>query len=120
MKPGAILFDLDGTICQGNIPIPGAVETLFLLKDARIPYRFITNTTRMTKKNLVTMLDGMGIIISLDDIFAAPHAAVIYCQNKGYKKILLAVPDREMEEDFSSMHFFRKKLAKSESENCLF
>lgn len=102
MKPGAILFDLDGTIYQGNIPMPGAVETLFLLKDARIPHRFITNNTRMTKKDLVTMLDDMGIFISLDDIFAAPHAAAIYCQNKGYKKILLAVQDRKMAEDFSN------------------
>ena len=102
MKPGAILFDLDGTIYQGNIPMPVAVETLFLLKDARIPHRFITNNTRMTKKDLVTMLDDMGIFISLDDIFAATHAAAIYCQNKGYKKILLAVQNRKMAEDFSN------------------
>jgi HAD superfamily hydrolase (TIGR01458 family) len=55
----------------------------------------------MTKKKLVLMLENMGLPISSDDVFAAPHAAAIYCQNKGYKKILLAVPDREMKGDFS-------------------
>ena len=47
------------------------------------------------------MLQDMGLSVSSDDVFAAPHAAAIYCQNKGYKKILLAVPDREMKKDFS-------------------
>ena len=96
------MLDLDGTIFQGNILIPGALETLLFLQNAQIPHRFITNATRMTKKKLVLMLEKMGLSVSSDDIFSSPHAAAIYCQNKGYKKILLVVPDREMEEDFSS------------------
>jgi len=102
MKPGALLLDLDGTIFQGHTLIPGVLETLLFLQNAQIPYRFITNATRMTNKKLVLMMEDMGISVSSDDIFAAPHAAAIYCQNRGYKKILLAVPDREMEEDFSN------------------
>ena len=103
MRPGALLLDLDGTIFQGHILIPGALETLLFLQNAQIPYRFITNATRMTKKKLVLVLEKMGLSVSSDDIFSAPHAAAIYCQNKGYKKILLAVPDREMEEDFPGL-----------------
>ena len=102
MRARALLLDLDGTIFQGGALIPGALETLLFLQNAQIPHRFITNATRMTKKKLVLMLGDMGLSVSLDDIFSAPHAASIYCQNKGYKKILLAVPDREMEEDFSN------------------
>ena len=101
MRPDAILFDLDGTIYQGSCIIPGAIDTLNVLTNAHIPYRFITNATRLTKKKLVLVLEKMGLSVSSDDIFSAPHAAAIYCQNKGYKKILLAVPDREMEADFS-------------------
>ena len=101
MKPSALLLDLDGTIYQGGLLIPGALETLLFLKNNSIPYRFITNTTRMTKKKLVLMLGDMGLVVSSDDIFAAPHAAAIYCKNKGYNKILLAVPDVDMAEDFS-------------------
>ena len=101
MRPDAILFDLDGTIYQGSCLIPGAIDTLNVLTNACIPYRFITNATRLTKKKLVLMLKKMGITISFNDVFTAPHAAAIYCKNKGYKKILLAVPDIEMAEDFS-------------------
>jgi len=46
-----ILFDLDGVIYQGNALIAGAKESISLLRQNNIPFRFITNTTRMTKKN---------------------------------------------------------------------
>ena len=101
MRPGGLLLDLDGTIYQGQTLVPGALDVLLLLKDAGIPFRFITNATRMTKKKLVIMLGDMGLAVLPDDIFAAPHAAAVYCQNKNYKKILLLVPDKDMEEDFS-------------------
>ena len=53
IKPGGILFDLDGVVFQGNSLIPGSKAILCALQGAGIPYRFITNTTRMTKNNLV-------------------------------------------------------------------
>ena len=98
----AVLFDLDGVIFHGTSLIPGAKESVYTLQDAGIPYRFITNMTRMTKNNLVKMLGSMGFSIDSDTIFAAPHAAVEYCKLKGYRKISLIVPDRDMEQDFSS------------------
>ena len=104
MKPGSILLDLDGTIYQGRTLIPGATESLELLKSTLIPYRFITNNTRMTTRNLVLMLKDMGLIISACDVFTAPHAAAIYCQNKGYKNILLAVSGKDIVEDFSKFN----------------
>ena len=100
MKARALLFDLDGTIYHKNYLIPGAIETLLAFKNASIPYRFVTNCTRMTKKEIVLMLGNMGMDVSSDDIFAAPHAAAKYCHKKGYKKILLAIPNKEMAEDF--------------------
>ena len=102
IKLGGILFDLDGVVFQGNRLIPGSKEILCALQRAEIPYRFITNTTRMTKNNLVKMLGDMGLAVDSNDIFAAPHAAAEYCELKGYNKILLFVPDQEMQEDFSA------------------
>ena len=102
IKPGGVLFDLDGVIFQGNSLISGSKEILSALTGARIPYRFITNTTRMTKNNLVKMLCNMGLDVDSRDVFAAPHAAAEYCELKGYNNILLVVPDKEMQNDFSS------------------
>jgi len=48
----------------------------------------------------VTKLKSMGLSLEINEVFAAPHAAVEYCKSKGYKKIELVVPDRSMEEDF--------------------
>ena len=95
-----ILFDLDGVIYQGDFLISGAKESINLLRQNNIPCRFITNTTRMTKKNLVTKLQAMGLTLEVNEVFAAPHAAVEYCKNMAYTTIDLVVPDNEMEEDF--------------------
>lgn len=95
-----ILFDLDGVIYQGDSLISGAKESINLLRQHNIPCRFITNTTRMTKKNLVTKLQAMGLTLEVNEVFAAPHAAVEYCKNMKYTTIDLVVPDNEMEEDF--------------------
>ena len=100
--PGGVLFDLDGVIYEGNSLIPGAIDTLKKLQLAGIPYHFITNTTRMTKNNLVEYLRGMGFSVASESIFSAPQAALEYCKLKGYKKISLVVSDPEMEQDFSS------------------
>jgi len=95
-----ILFDLDGVIYQGDSLISGAKESINLLRQNNIPCRFITNTTRMTKKNLVTKLQAMGLTLEVNEVFTAPHAAVEYCKNMEYTTIDLVVPDNEMEEDF--------------------
>jgi len=96
-----VLLDLDGVVYQGGSLIHGAVETVHILKHNNIPYRFITNTARMTKKNLVRKLRSMGLSIEINEVFAAPHAAVEYCKSREYTTIDLVVPDKEMEEDFS-------------------
>ena len=95
-----ILFDLDGVIYQGDSLISGAKESINLLRQNNIPCRFITNTTRMTKKNLATKLQAMGLTLEVNEVFAAPHAAVEYCKNMKYTTIDLVVPDNEIEEDF--------------------
>ena len=105
IKPSGILFDLDGVIFQGDRLIPGAEDIIHKFQTVKIPYRFITNTTRMTKNNMVNMLGKMGFSVTPEEIFAAPHAAVEYCKLKGYKNILLIVPDEEMKEDFSTFQF---------------
>ena len=83
MNNFGILFDLDGVVYQGEELIAGARESIRILRQNNIPFRFITNTTRLTKRKLVFMLRDMGLSVSLDDIFAAPHAAPIYCKKRG-------------------------------------
>ena len=99
--PHGILFDLDGVVYEGKNLIHGANTTLKKLQDVDIPYRFITNTSRMTKNNLIKSLEKMGLDVSPDSVFTAPQAAIEYCKIKGYRKMVLIVPDPEMKRDFS-------------------
>ena len=97
----ALLFDLDGTIYQGDKLIPGAYEVLLMLQEAKIPYRFITNTTRMSNYKLSIFLSDMACPIPPDAIFTTPRIAAMYCKDRGYKKIQVTVADKDIKNDFS-------------------
>ena len=43
----ALLVDLSGTIHVENEVIPGAVEAVKKLRDAKMPIKFVTNTTKV-------------------------------------------------------------------------
>ena len=106
MTHSAVLFDLDGTIYQGGKLIPGVYEVLLMLQEAKTPYRFITNTTRMSNTKLSIFLSRMGCPISSDAIFTTPRIAAMYCKNKGYKKIQVTVADKDIKNDFSFIQRF--------------
>ena len=81
MKARALLFDLDGTIYYKNYLVPGALETLLALKNASIPYRFVTNCTRMTKKEIVIMHPGpMNRGVEIDSSVADGDQTIILDQ----------------------------------------
>ena len=46
----ALLVDLSGTIHVENEIIPGAVEAVKKLRDAKVPLKFVTNTTKVGQK----------------------------------------------------------------------
>ena len=43
----ALLVDLSGTIHVENEVVPGAVEAVKKLRDAKVPIKFVTNTTKV-------------------------------------------------------------------------
>ena len=45
----ALLIDLSGTIHVENEVIPGAVEAVKRLRDAKVPIKFVTNTTKVSE-----------------------------------------------------------------------
>jgi ribonucleotide monophosphatase NagD (HAD superfamily) len=46
-RPRAFLVDLSGTVHVENLALPGAVEAVQKIKEARIPCLFVTNTTKV-------------------------------------------------------------------------
>jgi HAD superfamily hydrolase (TIGR01458 family) len=75
MNAKGLLIDLDGTLYVENAPIPGAREALLRLEAAGIPYRYVTNTTRKPRREVISRLHELGFPAREDLVFAPAAAA---------------------------------------------
>ena len=83
------LIDLDGVLYVGGNVISGAQETIEFLKEKKIPFRFVSNTTRKCRETIAQRLSGMGIDIPVEYIFTPPLAAVTYMKQSGRNRVYL-------------------------------
>lgn len=98
MQVDAILLDLDGTVYQDGSPIEGVPEALEVLRGAGTPVRFVTNTTRRSRRALVETLADMGIAVRPDDCVTAPAAAATWMRGEGVRSILALVAEETLED----------------------
>jgi HAD superfamily hydrolase (TIGR01458 family) len=91
MQIQAVLLDIDGTIMIGNEPIPGAAEAIRYLQDRKIPYRYVSNGTRKSGKNVLKKLERLGVWVSIDEICTPAMAAIQYLQEKNINACNLLV-----------------------------
>jgi len=92
------LFDLDGTIYQAGRIITGAAETLRQLQDAGIPYRFVTNTTRKPRAEVLAYLAQMGIQAEPEDCLTAPIAAGAWLEAHSVERIFPLLHEPTLED----------------------
>ncbi|CEL58241.1 Haloacid dehalogenase-like hydrolase domain-containing protein 2 OS=Bos taurus GN=HDHD2 PE=2 SV=1 [Rhizoctonia solani AG-1 IB] len=71
----ALLIDLSGTLHIGKDALPGAVNALRRARQAGIPVRFCSNTSKESTSSLVKSLDKMGFEIQLHEVFTSLGAA---------------------------------------------
>lgn len=88
-----ILIDLSGTVHIGDRAIPGAVEAIRRLQREEIPFRFVTNTSRKTRRMLHEDLLRMGFEVPSEHIFTAPLAVLRYLEQHGLRPYLLIHPN---------------------------
>lgn len=88
----AILFDLDGVLYEGNRVIAGAADTVNWFIDNQIPHLFVTNTTSISRLELVEKLEQFGITSKADDFLTPPIAATQFLISHKLKNIALFVP----------------------------
>lgn len=70
-----VLLDLAGVIYDGGEAIPGAVEAVARLREAGLPIRFVSNTTRSSKQAVLDQLGSLGLPVSGDELFTPAQAA---------------------------------------------
>lgn len=81
------LIDLDGTLYTDRGAVPGAVEAVAELRRRGIPFLFVTNTTRRSRRRLVERLAGYGFEVGAEEIVTAVVAGARLLEERGWRKI---------------------------------
>lgn len=92
-RPTALLIDLAGVLHVGDQAIEGSVAALARLRQAALPLRFLTNTTRSPRRTIVAKLRRMGFDVAEDEIQTAAHAAQQLVRQRGLKPLYVVHPD---------------------------
>jgi NagD protein len=68
------LIDMDGVIYRGRQVIPGADKFIKHLREAQIPFLFLTNNSQRTRLDVATRLKRMGIDADESHVFTCAMA----------------------------------------------
>jgi len=68
------LIDMDGVLYRGSQMIPGADAFINQLIERDIPFRFLTNNSQRTRRDVVARLDRMGIHAEEEHVFTCAMA----------------------------------------------
>jgi NagD protein len=72
------LIDMDGVIYRGSELIPGADRFIRELRDADVPFLFLTNNSQRTRRDVATKLVRLGIDVEERHVFTCAMATARY------------------------------------------
>lgn len=96
-KLRSVLIDLSGTIHVEDTAIPGAVEALERLRKTNVNIKFVTNTTKESRRFLFERLSKLGFNIKLDDIWTSLWSAKELIASRNLSPYLM-VADEALED----------------------
>ncbi|MBP2145251.1 HAD superfamily hydrolase (TIGR01458 family) [Methanofollis sp. W23] len=79
----AVLFDIEGVLHVGGVPVPGGTAVVKALQAAGVLFRCVSNTTRSSRAALAAKLEGLGYDIPASSIFTPSVAAVREIRRRG-------------------------------------
>ncbi|EJT97599.1 hypothetical protein DACRYDRAFT_111642 [Dacryopinax primogenitus] len=88
-----LLIDLSGTLHVGDQPTPGAVVALQRLRQAKIPFRLCSNTTKESPADLLDRLRRIGFVVEAREVSTSLMAARQLVQDRGYRNPLLLLSE---------------------------
>jgi 4-nitrophenyl phosphatase len=78
----AVVFDMDGVLYRGKVPLPGVAELLALLDQRGVAYACATNNATMTPQEFTAKLATMGITMPPERIVTSPVATRRYLETR--------------------------------------
>jgi HAD superfamily hydrolase (TIGR01458 family) len=96
-----VLLDLAGVLYEGDNALPGAADAVARLRDAGLPLRFVTNTTRSTKRMVLERLATLGFRLEEGELFTPAQAARAWLAENDCSPELLVHPN--LVEEFAGL-----------------
>lgn len=94
-----ILLDISGVLHEGDKVVAGAAEAVKRLRAAGLAVRFLTNTTRRSRRRLIEDMRALGIEVDPEEVFTPAAVAMGWLSQNGFAPHLLVHPT--LREDFS-------------------
>jgi HAD superfamily hydrolase (TIGR01458 family) len=94
----AVLFDLDGTLYEDGVALPGAAAAVAELRRRGLQVGFVTNATSRSRRLLVERLAGCGIAAAEQDVSTALRAGAAHLAAEGFRRISALVPEAALED----------------------
>lgn len=69
-----VLLDMDGVIYRGTELIDGAAELIGTLVENEIPFRFLTNNSQRTRRDVATRLQRFGLPVTEEHVYTCAMA----------------------------------------------
>lgn len=97
-----IILDIDGVLFVSDEALPGAVETIAKLREARFPHVFLTNMTR-PRNQVLERLHDVGLEVDPAHLLTAPSATVHYLQTRFAEQPCMLLASDALREDFDAI-----------------
>jgi NagD protein len=68
------LIDMDGVVYRGHELIPGADRFIAELRERDVPFRFLTNNSQRTRRDVATRLHRLGVAADEEHVFTCAMA----------------------------------------------
>lgn len=99
-----VCLDIAGVLTDAGRLLPGAAEALRVLDAAGLPWRLLTNTSRRPQAAILAELQGFGLHVPGECLFAAPRVVADAARARGLRPLLLVHPDIRGEFDGLDCH----------------
>jgi HAD superfamily hydrolase (TIGR01458 family) len=98
-----VLLDLDGVLTTSGRPLPGAHDAIAALRKARMPFKVLTNTTSMTRRDLLSQVLDAGLELNGDELLTAATATADYLRKNHQGASCFLITKRDLSEDFEGI-----------------
>ncbi|MCE9687634.1 TIGR01458 family HAD-type hydrolase [Shewanella sp. AS16] len=97
----AVFVDLSGVLYEGKRVLPGAVAAVNRLQQSPLTVRFVTNTSRMNRGQILHGLQEMGFSLESRQLFTAPDAVKALVEANNWRPY--CVVHSNIEAEFSAL-----------------